>query len=217
MTRGELVQDLRVVLDDRAEPYLWDTAYLIRKLDEATDDECIRGSLMLVTATVACTAGTREYAMPTGWYQILSGAISTGRDLIVIGASVALDDDPEYLTVQGLPDRIVIEREGYFALTPVPDADATVTLWGYRVPTGAERLAGGNDNTQPTGVALDQHAALVHGAAARAYQVRDADAGSLDRSAYHEAQFTAAFGPKVSAQLLALRRRVRGYRTKPQF
>lgn len=217
MTRGELVQDLRVVLDDRAEFYLWDTAYLIRKLDEAIDDACIRGSLMLVTATVACTAGTREYAMPTGWYQILSGAISTGRDLIVIGASVALDDDPEYLTVQGLPDRIVIEREGYFALTPVPDADATVTLWGYRVPTGAERLAGGNDNAQPTGVPLDQHAALVHGAAARAYQLRDADAGSLDRSAYHEAQFTAAFGPKVSAQLLALRRRVRGYRIKPQF
>ena len=49
MTRGELVQDLRVVLDDRAEPYLWDTAYLIRKLDEATDDACIRGSLMNIT------------------------------------------------------------------------------------------------------------------------------------------------------------------------
>jgi len=218
MTRAELLQDLRVLLDDRAgEPYLWETPFLTRKLDEAIDDACIRGSLMLVTTTVACTANTREYAMPAGWYQILSGSISTGQDLRVVGASVAVDDDPEYDTITGIPERIVIEREGYLALTPIPEADATLTVSGYRVPTGNERLSAGNDNTQPTGVPIDQHADLIHGAAARAYRVRDADAGSLERSAYHEQLFTAAFGPPVSAHLRALRRRVRGYRTKPQF
>jgi len=217
MNRDQLIADLRGVLDDRAEPYLWESATLVRHLDESVDEACIRASLLQATTTQAITSGTREYAMPEGWYQINAGSISTrpGLDMRILGSAVAASEDPDYQTITGVPDAIVMEREGYFALSPVPDAAATLTLHGYRVPTAAERLTTGSST--PTAVPRNHHPALVHWAAARAYQTRDADGTDMDRSAYHANQFAMAFGPPVSAQLIVLRRRIRGYRVQAHF
>lgn len=219
MNRTELVADLRGVLDDEAEPYLWDSTKLVRNLDEAVDEACMRGHLLQASATQAITLGTREYAMREGWYQITGGNISTrpGLDMRILGSSVAADEDPDYQRVTGVPEAIVMEREGYYALSPVPDAEATLTLYGYRVPTAAERMAQAGPSSTPVAVPRMHHAALVHWAAARAYQTRDADAGDLERSQYHASQFATTFGPPVSAQLIVLRRRIRGYRVKAQF
>lgn len=219
MNRTELVADLRGVLDDRNEPYLWDPATLIRYLDEAVDEACMRASLLQASGTQAITLGTREYAMLEGWYQITDGNISTrpGIDMRILGSAVAADEDPDYQRITGVPEAIVMEREGYYALSPVPDAAATLTLYGYRVPTAAERMAQAGASSTPVAVPRMHHAALVHWAAARAYQTRDVDAGDLERSAYHASQFATTFGPPVSAQLIVLRRRIRGYRVRAQF
>jgi hypothetical protein len=220
MTRDQLLADLRIVLDDRAvDPPLWDNQTLIRYLDSAVAEACIRGGLMRTTATQAVTAGTREYAMLASWYQILSARISTaaGIPLRILAAEVAESEDAEYQTIAGVPAAVVLEREGYYALTPVPDAAATITLVGFRVPTTAETLASAGASAAPVGVPAHRHADLVHWAAARAYQTRDADAGSLERAQYHDALFTRAFGPPVSEHLVVLRRRVRGYRVQATF
>lgn len=219
MNRAELVADLRVVLDDQNEPYLWDPATLIRYLDEAVDEACMRASLLQASGTQAITLGTREYAMLEGWYQITDGNISTrpGLDMRILGSPVAADEDPDYQRITGVPEAIVMEREGYYALSPVPDAAATLTLYGYRVPAAAERMSQAGQSSTPVAVPRMHHAALVHWAAARAYQTRDADAGDLERAQYHANQFAATFGPPVSAQLIVLRRRIRGYRVKAQF
>ena len=97
------------------------------------------------------------------------------------------------------------------------DAAATLTLVGFRVPTTAETLAAVGGSAVPVGVPAHRHTDLVHWAAARAYQTRDADAGSLERAQYHDALFTRAFGPPVSAHLITLRRRVRGLRVQAQY
>ena len=91
MTRDQLLADLRIVLDDRAvDPPLWENTTLIRYLDAAVAEACIRGSLMRVTATQAVTAATREYAMPASWYQILSARISTAAGNSAVSVTTKL-------------------------------------------------------------------------------------------------------------------------------
>lgn len=214
MTRSELLSVLRQRLDDKAEPYLWDSTYLVLCLDESIDEACIRGSLLRVTATQAVTAGTAEYALPSAWYALINARDALRRSVRILSRTVADEERPNWETVTGAVEAIVPDlRHGYYSLAPIPDADHSLYLEGYRTTTGTERLSGGA-NAPIAAVMPGKHMDLVHWAAHLAYQTRDADAGALDRAQYHAAQFERAFGPPVSANLLMLRQRIRGHRVK---
>lgn len=214
MTRSDLLIALRQTLDDKQEPFLWETSYLTLCLDQSIDEACIRGSLIRATATQAVTAGTAEYAMPTAWYLLIGARDAERRPVEVLSRTVADEKRPNWETVTGAIDAVVTDiRTGYFSLAPVPDTDHSLYLEGYRTTTGSERLSA-SANTPIAAIPASKHMDLIHWAACLAYQTRDSDAGALDRSQIHAEKFERAFGPQVSANLLALRHRVRGHRVK---
>lgn len=214
MLVSQLLQAFRIRVDDRTEDFLWPDDWFIVALNEAVDEACIRARLLSDSTTPAiCQVTTVADQMV---YQLDPRVIdvdmvklepmrcglelTTYERMIELQArSNGLPGRPLAYAIDGLPQqglRLLLDR-------PMdPAAYPTFNLSVKRLPLQPLRLPAVGpppiDDTPEINPTL--HRALLHWVAHLAYDTRDADAGSAQRSAEAEARFEARFGKRQSAK-----------------
>ncbi|MHB0825093.1 phage adaptor protein [Stutzerimonas nitrititolerans] len=203
MNRNELVREFRIATQDLVAPYLWDTADVVRWLEEAEREACVRGRLLhesidLDMCEIAVAPEEAVYPLHPRLYEIdhiafLDDGASCRRPIKLVSS--------EYLdaTVQDWRDRVgrveyAIQGETSLRLVPRPDAPGTVLLEGYRLP---------NSPAGATSFEIHeaQHRNLLDWALFRAFSVPDAETLDLGRAAEAERAFTAYFGVRPGSDL----------------
>lgn len=202
MTSDELLEALRVRLDDAASPYLWSDDELLGYLDQAHEEAAIRGRLIPfdtrdttpVIAPTAIVAGTSEYAMD-------SKVIEVRRILVDAEPVGRTSDDlldqfygPEWESDTGTPTSVILRRTT-LRLYPTPVAAGTLHMQGFRLPQG-QFLTG--EILEPE-IPPEEHYHLLDWASHMAYLKPDAETVNAQRADLFEARFEQRFGARFSA------------------
>lgn len=203
MTRNELVREFRIATQDLVAPYLWDTADVVRWLEEAEREACVRGRLLHEASDpdvceIRAVPGEVVYPLNPALYELTHLAyLDTGetrrRPLKLVST--------EYLdaAVSGWRDRTgrveyAVQGDTSLRLVPRPTEPGVVLLEGYRLPR------------QSLGSACFEiheahHRNLLDWALFRAFSVPDAETLDLERSAAAEKAFTDYFGDRPGSDL----------------
>lgn len=206
MTLDELIKDFRVTVQDKVEPYLFDSKDVTRWLVEAEQEACIRGRLLhesesSAVCEIPVSAGQASYPLHAALYEIdhlglmLPGDTERRRIKLV---------SQEWLTdhVAGWRDRVgtpeyAIQGDTTLRLVPKPDADATLLLEGYRLPIRGL----GTDKSSKPEIFQAHHRHLVNWALYRAFSLPDAETLDLGKASDFERAFAAYFGERPDSDL----------------
>lgn len=199
MTRDDLIREFRVLTLDRVEPYLFETAWVMRWLTEAQAEACVRARLLPESSDPAVceldvAPGETSLPLHPALYEISHLAFrpqgATRREPLKLVSVEWLDDSaPEWRDRSGTP-RYAVQSDTALRLVPAPSEAGVVLLEGYRLPLGD---------------ALEIHAAhhrhLLEWVLYRAYSLPDSDLLDLKKAAQAEAAFVHYFGPRPDADL----------------
>lgn len=208
MTLDELRKELRTLLDDVAQPYLWEDTTLTAYLNEAEREACIRARLIYdedgTLTQLSVGAGENTAALdPLILAVDRVYTVVNGRSRILMRTTVDdLDDQlgSYWKTTTGQPSRFYDEQT-YLGVCPTPTVDTDLSLAVWRLPL--EPMA---DNDDEPDIAERFHFQLLDWAAHLAFKRRDADAQDQQRAANHEARFTNSFGVRPDANVQRKRR-----------
>jgi len=197
----DLLAELRVRLDDEAQPYLWSDETLVAYLNEAEREACVRARLIYDDTTpeftvLAVTAGNPIVALDTRVLAV-DRAILDGREL---DRTNVLEMDRRHhgwnwRERTGRPFEF-IEEQTSLRLAPVPQENGVLRLSLWRLPT-RDMVA----LTDEPEIAQRFHLQMIEWAIHLAFKRRDADAEDAQRAALAAATFTAAFGERPSADV----------------
>lgn len=206
-TLEELLVDVREELDDEVPQYLWSDPALTRYLNEAVKEAAIRTRCLVESGNaalcqIAITAGQAEYAIDASVVIIRRAALASCLDRPLLRTTgVNLDRAcRHWQTEAGRPEYLLRDQQmASIRLSPIPDADDTLNMTLWRVPTDIEVMEAGDD--EPVIPAI-HHEHLKHWACFRALNRRDAELGSPADAANHLALFEAYYGPRPTAREL---------------
>lgn len=200
MKLKDLILLFRHEAKDEKNPYLWSDTAVIAWLNEAQEQACVRGRLLLEDSDVeVCrielAAGTQSYRLHPSLYEIscirlLKAAGGQGRELSIKSREwlqAEVNDWRSYADEA----RWVIQDETKLRVVGAFDTGDELRLEGYRLPL--VRMAN-PDNDEPE-IHQASHSQLVNWALHRAFGQPDADRFDPQRAAKAEAEFTAYFGP----------------------
>jgi hypothetical protein len=225
MTGQEIIDQLRIMLDDVEVPYLWPDAELLRYANEAEREACRRALLIKDRTTSAdsgtkgiCSlslgSGTADYTLSPLVIQILrvklpSDAAASSAGTAGYGSPLQqytrdeMDDiayDWENLT--GTPEAFISEAGNELQIIPIPTFATTAKLIVYRLP-----LVDFTDATSPE-IHSQYHFAMVDWALHLAYIKNDSDTLNGELSKYHAGKFELSFGGPVNFRDLAMRKSI---------
>ena len=222
MTRNDLVREFRLFTQDTVEPYLWETADILRWLEEAEREAAVRGRLLHESAdpamcAIAVSAGRATYPLHPLLYELdhiaFRGELDPARCRLRLVSAEWLDDHlPDWRDRTGRPE-YAIQGETSIRLVPTPDAEGALLLEGYRLPVRPEPEAdpGPDDDTKGMGATSFEiheahHRNLLDWLLFRAYSVPDSEVLDLGRAGDAERAFTAYFGQRPDADLRRMTR-----------
>lgn len=217
MTRSDLVREFRLFTQDTVAPYLWETADILRWLEEAEREAAVRGRLLHESSdpdicSIAVSSGRATYPLHPLLYELdhiaFRGEGEQGRCRLRLVSQEWLDHLlPDWRDRSGRPE-YAIQGETSIRLVPTPDAAGTVLLEGYRLPVSPEPEVdpAPDDETEGLGATTFEihqahHRNLLDWALYRAYSVPDAETLDLGRAVDAERAFTAYFGRRPDADL----------------
>lgn len=197
MNLAQLIQRFRQRSDDSVA-----TATLISDEDAAAfateaDAEALYRARLVFVDDVALTIeeGTREYQIDELIFDLVTVHLTgASRTLDPIDHTELVRRDPtRWKTRTGTPTHFT--RNGTrIALYPVPVADDTATLAGYRTPL--DPLTGQGDEPETP---IEHHEHLVDWMLYRAYSTKDSEIEDPQRAAAALARFERHFGPRPTA------------------
>jgi hypothetical protein len=215
MTGTEIVTLAREdYLDDPVAPFLWSNNLLERYLNQAEREACRRASLLFDKTTaqdgdaqplcsLSITAGTATYAVSSKIIRVRDCVPAVNGYPILQKTTGWLDEFwPEWRIATGAPVYF-IQDKGSIQLVPIPVSDDTLALEVMRLPLADMTIAGAEVPEIPEEYHLD----LVPHICELAFRKRDAETEDNTLSESFAAQFTAKFGPPVSALSETNRRR----------
>ena len=198
----ELLERVRLRLDDSAEPYLWADDELLGYLSRAEAEAAVRAGLLPfdtrdadpVIAPIATVAGTREYALDPRVLRLDRAWLADdNRRLAVIGEDeMDRASGGDWETLAGTPVTAVLWADR-LRLVPIPDAAGTLHGSGVRLPAGPLTLEGAPE------IAPVFHLDLVDWALHLAYLKNDAETLNREKAADAAARFERVFGPRLTA------------------
>jgi len=203
MTRNDLVREFRIATQDTVAPYLWETADIVRWLEEAEREACVRGRLLHESndpdmCEIRVAVGETAYPLHPKLYEIshiayLDDGAACRRPIKLVST--------EYLdaTVRGWRDQsgrveYAVQNETSLRLAPRPDAPGVVLLEGYRLPYHRAGATGFE-------VHESHHRNLLDWALYRAYSVPDAETLDLGRATDAQRAFADYFGDNPGSDL----------------
>ncbi len=204
MTVGELEAMVRQLFLDES-PYADDrfvsSAEILRFLNEAVDQACVRAGLIADGTTGAVCSATVTFNQP---YVALDNRIisitramlrSNNRVLTPASVTTLEKLDPYWNRLIGVPMYFILGLQSKkLRLVPIPNADDSLWLDVIRRPMA--RLVSDTDIPE-----IDEayHPHLVYRALAWIYRKDDAEAGNLQKADYYDGLFSDAFGKPLSA------------------
>lgn len=214
MTVDDLLEELRIRLDDTVSPYLWSDDELTKYLDKAHEEAAIRARLIEFDTQededpaidqIQVVTGTAAYAKDSRIIEIRR-ALYNGF-LLVRTYETELDDlyGDDWRSEVGEPTHY-IEKQSTVRLYPFPeevlsdDPDPVpinaeiLDLVGFRLPLG--KLG---ESIQSPEIPLKDHANLMDWAAHLAYLRPDAETVNQKLADYYEAKFTKEYGERLTA------------------
>lgn len=206
MTLAELLEALRIRLDDTANGNLWSDETLIGFLNEAVRQATIRlRSIRDAETEAVCkitlVPGQLTYDVHPAVLSVCTATIDDRRTPLCLTTTKRLEkiEGAWYIdTDTGCPEFLVLDyTTGKLALYPRPDAAGTLNLSVWRMTLDSEQMLAEGD--PPYGVHPAHHFDLLDWAEHLAYGIKDAETHDPDRSAMAEARFTAKFGRLPSA------------------
>jgi len=208
MTRNDLVREFRIATQDQVAPYLWDTADIVRWLEEAEREACVRRRLLHESALpdvcqIVIAPGVAVYPLHPKLYELdhigFKEEGDTRRRPIEQVSTGYLDNTvPEWRDRAGCP-RYAVQGDTTLRLVPTPDQAGTLFLEGYRLPL---EVAGATTFE----IHQAHHRNLLDWALFRAFSVPDADTLDLNRSEVAEKAFAEYFGDRPDSDLRRLTR-----------
>lgn len=144
-TLGELVRDLKARLDERGSSRAFENDDLRRWIYEGARDVARRAEILQDTATIAVSAGTNEYSVPTDTVRIYRVVwVPTGGQQYPLEHQEFNSMDsagwtwtnaegyPAVFTLWGYPPNLKI------VLYPTPSVTGSLNLWYYRFPAALD-------------------------------------------------------------------------------
>ncbi|MDN5939264.1 MAG: hypothetical protein L0H83_11455 [Salinisphaera sp.] len=195
----------RAMLDDSEEPHLWPDEDIDRRLNNAVREACLRARLLRSDAesdpdvcSVPVTAGQSRIELDPSIMAVRSASLADGANTLRIVASTDMDRfEPGWdagRLESGMPFYLVVDMGPNAArLWPTPDADATLRLRVWRMPTDLELMEG--DSDEPV-ITLPDPEELCHWAAYECYMVTDSQTYDADAAGTHLQLFEARFGKR---------------------
>lgn len=202
MQLSELITLFRQEADDTVQPYLWSDAELIDFANDAQDEACRRGRLLVDSTTPEITS--RSVLVADNGLLPLDARVLFIRRARLAGR-VALQrmnmQDMESWNAfwqdmaPGTPTMFITDYStGYVQLWPMPDANSTLLLTVVRMPMNQM-----NDGSDVPEIAPRWHRSLRHWMLYRAYSKQDSEANDPKKAADSLALFEQEFGKKSSA------------------
>lgn len=204
MKLSDLITELRVLLDDEAQPYLWSDPQLTSYLNEAENEACIRARLIYDEDSdlTRLQAAANDPVLPLNALMLAVDRVYAADRALTRTTSDELDNlhGGRWKTTTGQPRRF-FEEETYLRLFPTPTADTDVQIACWRLPL--DPLTDQDDEPE---IHVRFHMQMLDWAAHLAFKRRDADAQDLQRAATHEARFSGSFGIRPDANVARKRR-----------
>lgn len=207
MQLSDLITRFRMLANDKVEPYFIDDASVIDWLNDAVNEACIRGRLLLESQNpdvchIAVTAGTANYPLHESlyelsqiWFEPVDG--SKGSYLALMSAE-NLDHRykcDNWKLMKGVP-QFAIQDDTAIRLVPIPSIEGELQLEGYRIP-----LAPLQNETDKPEINQIHHIQLIQWALHQAFNVPDAEFFDPNRSMQAEQAFTEYFGARPDSDL----------------
>lgn len=214
MNARELLASLREMLDDETEPYLWPTASLLRRLNNAVREACIRARLLKDDedslpglCRVQVAAGQTIVRFRREILAVRNGRMSTGCHKLWALTAASMDRfRPEWQNdgaCAGEPEVMVMDlAQKRLRLYPAPSAAGTLYLRVWRAPLACEAMTASRLEACPA-IDIPDAEELCHWAAHESYLVKDAETEDKQAAADHLALFTERFGPRPSLHEMA--------------
>lgn len=212
MNLGELCAATRTMLDDLVEPYLWPTADIQRRLNNAVREACLRARLLRVNADtnpkrcmVSVAAGSKLIHFDPTILVVRGATVASAAQPLRLASTDDMDAmEPGWdagRACSGNPRVAVMDiAQKTLQLWPTPAANITLRLRVWCVPAKHEQMHVRDD--EPA-VALPDAEELCHWAAHECYMVRDAETFDPQAAAEHLQVFTARFGERPSLHEMA--------------
>lgn len=214
MTTEQLLQACRQLLNDEAEQYLWEDAQLVRHLNNAVGEACLRARLLKDDAT------TRPELCI---YPVIAGeTLIRLRPEVIVVRSGRLVGQPHKLwalTSKSMdrlhcnwedesqnpdtPQHLVMDvAQKTLRLWPTPAVNGELHLRVWRMPLAREALCVDKLDGTPV-VDIPNIEDLKHWVAHEAYLTKDSEIYNPKASAEHLALFEARFGPRPTIHDMA--------------
>lgn len=201
MNRGEVITQVRNVLDDTAQPYLWDSTELELITEQAYLDAIVRidGNLDSTEslAKVAITLGAAEYELEPEILQVLRAKLDSETKPLVKQTIAALDEfRTGWEATTGVPTHYIDSLDRHkIRLYPIPDANNTLSLTVKKLDDCGLR----NDSDELSFLPTHVHYGVVYLVCAMAHQKRDEDSVDMQKVSYFENKAEIYFGQRKSA------------------
>jgi len=213
MTVDDLLEKLRIRLDDATSPYLWTDDELTGYLDEAHEEAAIRARLIefdtqdaadTVIDQIQVVTGTAAYAKDSRIIEIRR--VLYDGDLLIRTYGTELDDlyGDDWRSETGVPTHYLegqttirlypYPAEVLSGAPPAPINAEMLDLVGFRLPSG--KLG---ETIQSPEIPAKDHVNLMDWAAHLAYLRPDAETVNQKLSDYYEARFTKEYGERLTA------------------
>ncbi len=206
-TLRQLIDDCREELDDAAAPYLYQDEVLIRHLNEAVEEACVRARLLLESnrpdiCRIQLKPGRADYPLHPAIYVIRRATLADGgREPLCRTTSVALDGVcRDWRGESGTPQFLLRDRQArQISVAPIPEAEQELTLTVWRLPSADEALE--TDDDEPV-IDPIHHRKLIHWCCWRAFAKKDSEKDDMSRASLHLQIFEDYFGERPTARAL---------------
>lgn len=214
MTLSDLIAEFRSLAFDEVEPYLFSDEKIIRWLNEAVSEACVRGRLLhecddVEICQIPIKKGQSKYPTHPKLYEITHASLSLpsinhGRRsavcLISFEEASRADDDWRYDEHRYNDPVWFIQHDTYLRLNHTPNEDGMIYLEGYRLP---HKMT--NDDDVPE-IHLAHHAHLIDWALHKAFSIPDSEVFDVNKSVMAEQRFTQYFGFRPDSDLRRITR-----------
>jgi hypothetical protein len=196
-------------LDDEETPYRWGASKLLRWLNRAQEEACLRQRLLVDETTAAITevplvVDTASYALDPRI--VLVDRVVYDRRTLPKATKHQLDRlMPAWRDMEPGEPQFYLQNDLTIRLIPTPsqaEDGQILTIRASRLP-----LLPLVDNADVPEIPLAHHENLCYYVAARAFMLPDEDTQNTNLAKEYMGQFDAAFGPALSADVLAHKRR----------
>lgn len=197
MTLEQLINQFRLMANDRIAPYFWSDADITHFLNEAEREAALRARLLLSETRIPVTVGAAIYSIGKMFELEKLAFVSEGKTTALQLASQSFINEayPDWTQKKGAPVYAMVAN-GWLRLFPEPMTDGEVVAHGYSMPE--------NELTAPADtpeIREQYHGELVNWALYRAFSIPDSETFDPSKSALGLREFETVFGLKPSANI----------------